>query len=234
MKNIFKEVDRYIANEDWESVMCWAESNHDTTDELTAEKVMECYELCLDLFPEASLNLGTFYYNGVFVEQDFKKAFELYKTAADAGVIRAICNCAYCFYYGRHQEIDYAEAFKYFNKGALLFDDPNCLYKLGDMYLNGYYVEKNEKYAFMLYKRAYNECNEEDDYCYPDIQFRLGKCLLRGIGTDQDAQKANEFLCLALFRFYQRLMYDPFVKGLIKSTKKLLAEAQEILDNEAV
>ena len=102
----------------------------------------------------AVLNFGTFYYSGKFVEQDYKKAFELYKIDADAGEIRAICNCGYCFYYGCHQEIDYAEALKYFSLGALLFNDANCLYKLGDMYLNGYGTDKNEKYAFLLYERA--------------------------------------------------------------------------------
>ena len=234
MTNIFDEINTYIANGDWNSVMRWAKENQDTTDELIVKKVIECYELCREFIPEASLNLGTFYYNGVFVKQDFKKAFELYKVAADAGEKRAICNCAYCLYYGQHQEVDYAEAFKYFNKGALLFDDPNCLYKLGDMYLNGYFVEKNEKYAFMLYDRAYDECERGDNFCLADIQFRLGKCFLKGIGTDKDADRANTYLCLALFQFYQRRKTDPFVKSLINGTKQLLAEAQEILDKETL
>lgn len=146
MDYIFEEIDQYIQNENWEEVMRWAEENHDTTIPAVAKKVMECYELCIKQnIPEAYLDLGTFYYNGIFVPQDYKKAFDLYKVAADAGILRAICNCGYCFYYGRHQEKDYTKALEYFNNGALLFDDVNCLYKIGDMYLNGYAVEKKRK-----------------------------------------------------------------------------------------
>ncbi|MCD7796505.1 MAG: hypothetical protein LUG95_02480 [Clostridiales bacterium] len=116
----------------------------------------------------------------------------------------------------------------------MLFDDPNCLYKLGDMYLNGYFVEKNKKYAFTLYDRALEQCEDRDDFCIGGIQFRLGKCLLRGIGTEVDVEQANTFLSVALIEFYKRRSTDPFVKGLIGSTKKMIAEAQEILDKEVL
>lgn len=232
----FQELDQYIEDEDWDSVLYWAIEHHDTTDQDVADRVMEAYELCIEQdMPVAYLNLGTFYYNGVFVEQDFKKAYELYKVAADAGELRAICNCGYCFYYGRHQTVDYKEAFRYFNIGALLYDDVNCLYKLGDMYLNGYYVEKNEKYAVILYNRANEQCEVQQgsaEQCLADVQFRLGKCSLRGIGAKKDPEGANILLSLALAGFYKRRSTDPFVGGLIKSTKRLLAEAQAELDKE--
>lgn len=142
----FYDVNEYIALADWKNVLDWACEHHDTTDAEIAEKVIQCYELCIKQnMPMAYLNLGTFYYKGIFVEQDFEKAFELYKVAADAGIPEAICNCGYCFYYGRHQEVDYAEAYRYLSIGALLYNDVNCLYKIGDMYLDGYHVEKNEK-----------------------------------------------------------------------------------------
>lgn len=230
----FDDVDYYIRIEDWERVLEWACENHNSPFEHVIRKVKECYELCLKQgMPVAALNLGTFYYNGRCVEQDFNKAFKLYKTAADAGEIRAICNCGYCFYYGRHQKIDYAEAYKYFTMGVLLYNDANCLYKLGDMYLNGYGTEKNEKYAFKLYKRALDCFNFEADYdVLADIQFRIGKCMLKGIGTEIDVENAHSVLNLALVGFYQRRKTDNFVIGLIKSTKKLIAEAQEHLDME--
>lgn len=231
--NEFDDVDYYISIEDWEEVLDWACYYHDSPFEHVIKKVIECYELCIEQeMPIAALNLGTLYYNGRYVEQNYKKAFELYKIAADAGEMRAICNCGYCFYYGRHQEIDYAEAFKYFSLGALLYNDANCLYKLGDMYLNGYSVEKNEKYAFQLYDRAFNCFADDDHDILADIQFRIGKCLLKGIGTKIDVEKAHELLCQALINFYKRRKTDHFVIGLIKSTKKLITEAQERLDME--
>lgn len=230
----FDDVDYYINEGYWEDVLDWACENQNSPFEHVIRKVIECYELCLEQeMPVAALNLGTFYYNGIYVEQDYKKAFELYKIAADAGVQRAICNCGYCFYYGRHQEVDYAKAYEYFTKGALLYADANCLYKLGDLALKGKGgdTEKNEKYAFMLYKKAL-DCFQygADDDILADIQFRIGKCLLKGIGTKIDVEKAHELLCQALTNFYLRRRTDPFVGGLIKSTKKLIAEAQERLD----
>ncbi len=231
----FEEVDYYIEAGDWEMVLDWACDNQDSLDEKTCKKVIECYKLCAKQnMPVAALNLGTFYYTGRYVEQDHQKAYELYKIAADAGELRAICNCGYCFYYGRHQEVDYPKAFEYFSLGALLYDDANCLYKLGDLYLNGYSVEKNEKYAFMLYSRALGRCREEDGECMADAQFRVGKCLLLGIGTEQNVEKAHALLSYALMNFYQRRETDPFVSGLIDSTKKLIALAQEQLDKETL
>lgn len=219
----------------WTEVYYWACDHHDSNDENILRKVIECYELCAEEgMPEAALNLGTFYYTGRVVEQDYKKAYSLYKIAADAGELRAICNCGYCFYYGRHTEVDYAEAYRYFLLGALLHNDPNCLYKLGDMYREGKGVEKNENYAFMLFSRALEACEAPrgDSYCLADAKFRVGECLLKGIGTDVEVEEAHELLCEALAGFYRRRKSDPFISGLIESAKELIAEAEEILDSE--
>lgn len=112
----------------------------------------------------------------------------------------------------------------------MLYEDANCLYKLGDMYLNGVGTEKNEKYAYIMYSNAL-KCSEDDE-CIADAQFRVGKCLLRGIGVEKDVEKAHALLSYALINFYERRNTDKFVRGLIKSTKELLAEAQAQLDEE--
>lgn len=229
------EINYYIETEDWEEVFIWACDHNDYLNEKIARKVIECYTICIKQdMPVAALNLGTFYYTGKFVEQNYKKAYELYKIAADAGELRAICNCGYCFYYGRHQEIDYRKAYEFFSLGALLHDDANCLSKLGDMYFNGYGVAKNENYAFILYQRGLSRSleNDKDTICTADTQFRVGKCLLYGIGTDKNIEKAHELLSLALVNFYKRRKTDNFVVELIKSTKELLAEAQVHLEKE--
>lgn len=228
-----EEVNYYIEDEDWDEVLDWAIDNHDSTNEQIVNKVIECYRLCMaQNMPVAALNLGTFYYNGRSVEQDFDKAFELYKIAADAGELRATCNIGYCYYYGRNREVDYSEAYKYFFLGAMLFEDSNCIYKLGDMYLNGYSTEKNEKYAYMLYERAFKHASEnpQDSDCLADTQFRVGKCLLIGIGTGVDIEKAHELLSLALIGFYKRRKTDPFVQELIKSTREMIDEAEAELN----
>ena len=232
-----EEVNYYIECGDWDEVLEWAQDHHESDEPEVINKLVECYELCIKQdMPTAALNLGTLYYTGRGVEQDYKKAFELYKIAADAGELRAICNCGYCFYYGRHQEPDYSEAFKYFSLGALLHNDTNCLYKLGDLYLNGYGVAKNEEYAFIMYNRALQRAQEsdQDQYCLADTQFRVGKCLLRGIGVPKNIEDAHTLLSLSLLNFYKRRKTDIFVGSLIKDAKELIAEAQQKLDGETV
>ncbi|MCR5165169.1 MAG: hypothetical protein K6C40_14225 [Thermoguttaceae bacterium] len=231
------ELEDLIDEEDYDGIFRWADRHHDCVENPNIlQKVLECYEMCVEQnMPQAALNLGTMYYNGRVVMQDFKKAVHYYKIAADAGISTALCNLGYCFYYGRHQDVDYEKAYEYFLKGALLHNNINCLYKLGDMYLNGYGVDRNETYAFMLYERAWRTCEEENkkfgvSHCTPDIQFRMGKCFLKGIGTPVDALLALDYLTQALCGFYKRRKTDPFVPGLIDGARELIERAQEMLN----
>lgn len=228
------EVDEYIRDEDYDAIFEWAYNHHDETDsKIIIQKVKECYEICAKQNnPLAALNLGTMYYNGRGLHQDFKKAAELYEIAAISGEKRALCNLGYCYYYGRHQEKDYNKAYEYFNSCALLHNDANSLYKLGDMYKNGIVVDQNEKYAFMLYERAYESADPyEDEFCIPDIQMRLGECYLKSPSVESDPVTALGFLQSALVGFYKRRETDPFVGSLINGTKKMIDEAVEKIEN---
>ena len=231
------EVEELIANGDYDGMYGWAYEHHERDDvSQIMAKVVQCYEECIrQNMPLAALNLGTLYYEGRYVRQDYQKAFELYKIAADAGESKAISNLGYCYYYGRHQEVDYDKAYEYFLKGALLFDDANCLYKLGDMYLQGYHVEKNERYAYQLYERAMFECYGDDgrpDASLPDIMQRLGQCYLYGIGISPDVPKALTLLNNALSGFYYRKKDDVNAVVLIEQTKKCILDAEKYLDEE--
>lgn len=195
------EIDLYIKEENWDAVLNWACQHQNDSDETILWKVISCFALCIGQnMPLAALNLGTFYYNGRILEQDYQEAFELYKIAADAGIKEAICNCGYCFYYGRHQSVDYAQAYRYFSLGALLYNDANCLYKLGDLFQNGYGVQMNYVYAHQLYSRAYElvKSNSEEQHCLADVQYRLGRCKLYGIGCEKDPGDAHVLLTLSL------------------------------------
>ena len=110
------------------------------------EEITGLYEIGIAAGDAGAMNdLGAQYYDGHRgFEQNFAKAVELYKMAAAHGDRQAQENLGYCYYYGRDMEPDYEKAFHYFALGA--FDGHLIsLYKIGDMYLNGYYVEKNEK-----------------------------------------------------------------------------------------
>ncbi len=229
------ELRDHIADEDWEAVTEWAVAHESSKDPAILDKIPECYRLASDNgYIPASVCLANLYYVGRFVEQDYREAFRLNKIAADAGDRQGLTNCGYCCYYGRHKEADYAEACMYYSLGAMLYNDANCLYKLGDLFRYGYGVEKNEIYAYMLYRRAFDRCGEsESDYgSTPDCAMRIGECELRGIGTEIDVDDAHVKLNYALMNFYRIRKGDPFVPGLIEKTKKLIAEAEAILDAE--
>lgn len=152
-------------------------------------------------------------------EQSFEKAVELYQQAAQHGNRKAQENLGYCYYYGRDGEPDYEKAFQYFAMGA--FDGwPISMYKIGDMYLNGYYVEKNEKEAFIIYNRCLSSMPKEMvKYASGPVHLRLGKMYLQGVGTEIDLDEA-------LWHFHAA---EYFLYGMIKDGdymyKKSLREA---------
>ena len=233
-----EEAEDYILCEDYDAIFDWAYDHHDCIEsDHIMEMVCRCYEICVENGnPVAALNLGTLYYNGTYLERDYQKAAALYEIAAKAGERRAICNLGYCWYYGRHQAVDYERAYSYFHLAVLLYDDPNSLYKLGDMYRTGKFVEKNDIFAIKLYFRALNAImrEDEDKFCLADIQLRIGRAFLEDKQIEFDPERALHFLTDALAGFYARRKTDPFVKGLIIEAKELIAQAAAALDKEVI
>ena len=141
---------------------------------------------------EAMNDLGSHYYVGRRgFPQDFTQAMRLYEQAAENGSRQAQENLGYCYYYGRNGEKDYEKAFHYFALGA--FDGHIIsLYKIGDMYRNGYYVEKNEREAFLIYERCLETMTDEaaGETAGP-VYLRYGDMKLEGRGTEQDAEAAQ-------------------------------------------
>lgn len=226
--------DDCLSTEDDDLVYQWAMEHYGSRDWRILAKVQQCLSWCARRnIPEAALNLGSMYYTGHGAAQDYKKAYVLYEAAAKAGICQAITNCGYCWYYGRHAPADKTKARSYFELGALLYDDANCLYKLGDLYLYGEGgLSKNPDYAFILYNRAYEQAEKEDPQILGDAASRVGRCLLRGIGTARDAEAAYPYLQKAAAAFYQRRKIDPFAAGLIKKAKMLLTEAEQAMEEE--
>ncbi len=237
VEEALKEMQSLIDEEDWDGLLDWGEEHQEDARIGIGTKVLEAYERCQKELPDdygiIALNLGSLYYNGLVIPQDYAKAVKYYTQSAGTGNLRAIGNLGYCYYYGRSIPQDYDKAYEYFNLGALLGNDPNCLYKLGDMFLNGYHVEKNEGYAFMLYKRAYDANDDDYDQVFkPDICFCLGKCYMKGIGTDINYDKSHRYLSWALDSFYHRRKTDTFIGHLIDSCEKLLRDLEKDMKAE--
>lgn len=229
-----EELQSFVDNADFDSVFEWAYDHHESKSSYIMQHVVAAYELCIEEnMPVAALNLGTIYYCGVYLPQDFRRAVELYEIAAQGGEVEAICNLGYCWYYGRHYELDFKRAYEYFSLGALLYDHSNCLYKLGDMYRSGLYVEKNEKYAFRLYERAYEQIDYEDNRI-ADIELRLGSSYFYGCGVEADIDVAYDYLCSALKGFYSRRKSDPFVSTLILNCKSMVSDCEAIMEMDFI
>ncbi len=180
-------------------------------------------------------NLGSHYYSGNRgFEQSFRKAVDLYNMAAEHGNRQAQENLGYCYYYGRDMEVDYQKAFHYFALGA--FDGYLIsLYKIGDMYLNGYYVKKNEREAFFIYKRCLQMAGDEDTrYISGPVHLRLGNMCLDGIGTERDPQQALLHFNIAEIMLLQMVqdgdyMYKNSLRDAIEGQRKARALLMEQL-----
>ena len=180
-------------------------------------------------------NLGARYYIGNRgFRQDFNKAMELYNMAAEHGNRQAQENLGYCYYYGRDVEVDYEKAFHYFALGA--FDGwLVSLYKIGDMYLHGHYVKKNEREAFFLYNRCLQMASDEDSkYVSGPVHLRLGNLCLNGIGTEKNLQQALLHYSLAEIMLLQMVqdgdyMYKKSLRDAIDGQAKARALLMEQL-----
>lgn len=143
----------------------------------------------------------------------------------------------YIFYYGRTNDFqpEYDKAFKYFSIGAEggFYES---IYKLGDMYLNGYYVPKEPERAVKLYTQVYEDVEhqfreEVFEGVFADISLRLGSLYRKGIGCKQDDYKALFIYTMADYAIKERMKYSEFFgdKKVADSIKKELTELQEKL-----
>jgi hypothetical protein len=96
------------------------------------------------------------------------------------------------------------------------------LYKIGDMYLNGYYVPKNEKEAFIIYMHCLDTMTDEAaPKVAGPVYLRLGKMFLNGTGTEKNLSSA-----LVCYQKAEAYLYD-MVKGGDYMYKKSLLGAIE-------
>jgi TPR repeat protein len=107
---------------------------------------------------DALLSLGALYYTGLgdLIRQDYAKAMSYYEKAAEISELRndwALNNLGYCHYYGRNGKVDYEKAYSCFALSAM-YGNPNAMYKLGDMYYSGNFVDKDFTASFYWYTMA--------------------------------------------------------------------------------
>ncbi|CAB5394011.1 unnamed protein product [Rhizophagus irregularis] len=136
-----------------------SQSNMEKSLNLSLSKVLSPYNLSnretddIDLSPEDLHHLGYCYQRGIGTEKNEVKAFQLYKVAANKGLVISINNLGYCYQHGIGTEKDEVKAFGLYREAA----EKGCvesMRNLGYLYQNGIGTEKNEIKAFKLYKEA--------------------------------------------------------------------------------
>ena len=162
---------------------------------------------------------------------DGERLFELTQDPQYANLL------GYIYYYGRCTggEPEYDKAFRCYAFGAAngLYES---IYKLADMYRNGYGVWKSEKTAYrlvsMLYDELLNRFEHGDECCeYADVALRMGSMLLRGIGTAQNVREALTYLLPADYAIRRRIRaMDNYGDNVVAAhIRECVAEARALL-----
>ena len=183
--------------------------------------------------------IGLMYFKGNDVERDYKKAFEWFSKAANAGNVSAKTKLGLMYLEGWYVAKDYQKAKAYFEEAASEHFDV-AEYYLGMMYEFGHGVEVNDLEAIKWYRRAAMQGND-------DAEYHLGEYYLRGEVVEQDydeakrlieisAQKGNSYAQTALGGMYLcgiggEQNYGEAEKWLLKSANEEEGddEAQEML-----
>lgn len=228
----YLDVEDYINNQDWDSLLKWAYKHANSNEsEETLGMVARSYHILMDngIYLAAN-NLGSMYYSGLYFDENYLEAAKYYKIAAENGVEVAYGNLGCCFYYGKN--IDYKKAYEAFVEGAILFDNVECLFRLGDMYRYGYHVEANEYKAYHLYERAIDIANKTNDLEreYAEALYRSAECTLNGIGTNIDPYASLFKLNVSLSILYKYINSVGFVKLEIKKVKALIKQAEKMIE----
>ena len=122
----------------------------------------------------ASYELGCLYYYERYNHVNYKKAFKYFSKEINIGDSNVLVG--ECYFYGRGVKQSYKDAYFNLVKSALTDDSAHALYLLGDMYLNGCFVEQDIPEANDLYWHALNVADQLDapNRIKAEIHYRIG------------------------------------------------------------
>ena len=117
------------------------------------KEIKNLIELCNKGNFSSCNSLGYMYDKGLGVEQDYKKALELYQKACEGGDMIGCKNLGYMYDEGLGVKQDYKKAVELYQKACEGGNMFGC-YNLGNMYKNGLGVKQDYKKAVELYQKA--------------------------------------------------------------------------------
>lgn len=132
--------------------------------------------------PESQRMLGTLYFKGQGVKQDFEQAFNLFEKAAKQGSVDATNNLGFMYQHGAFVAQDYSKAAQLYQKAADL-GNGDAENNLGFLYVKGLGVPQDNKKAAELFAEA------DKNGCL-DGTSNLGWMYEKGTGVDRDYNKA--------------------------------------------
>ena len=176
--------------------------------------------------------LGTWFYNGYVVPQSYEGAEHCYALADKWGNSQGTVNLGYIYYYGRTGERDYARAFQLFSKAVATDDNPEGLWKLGDMWHKGLFVEKDEVAAFSCYRRARDLC-KSDATLGARAAHHMADMLLSGV-RDADGVIRVETERLKPIKEKPLIFRVPFVRGAINFFSSLVTGTKILMRSASV
>ena len=232
---MLSEVERMIQSENYDGLMEWAftNDNPDSSKEIL-KSVADAYKLLIDKgYGIAANNLGSMYYCGRYFMKNALKAIRYYQIAMETGEKLAWSNLGCCYYYDLK---DYQKAFEVFAEGAALFNDPESLYMLGDMYRYGCFVDANKDKAYQLYRRsamAVNMDDERERSLLGDAYCRIGSLLLESDNQNQFIEGIRT-LYSGISYLYERIHETPYVDADIRKYRKMLKDAEDALYSEII
>ncbi len=173
---------------------------------------------------QAQFHLGTMYYNGKGVPQDYREAEKWYRKGAEQEDAAAQFMLGVMYYYGKGVPQDYKEAVKWYRKVAEQGDDA-AQYALGTIYHEGGKgVPQDYQEAVKWFRRAAEQGNGE-------AQFNLGNMYTKGWGVPQDYVQAHKWLSLFASR-YQGKTHEMLIRNRDVIEKKMtsaqVAKAQKL------
>jgi hypothetical protein len=133
----------------------------------------------------AETRLGTKYYYGDGVSQDYSKALSWYRKAADQGFSGGEEGLAYLYLHGQGVSQDYAEALRWYRKAAEQ-GDAKAETALALMYSHGRGVAVDDAEALRWLQRAAGQG-------YPAAEYDLGNVYYYGQGVAQDRVEADRW-----------------------------------------
>ena len=110
----------------------------------------------------AQYNIGTMYYEGLGVDENFDEALIWFQRSADQGYARAQSRLGFLYAYGNKVPQDYALAVKWFQRAAD-HGHAKAQYNLGTLYRNGRGVPQDFVMAHLWLNLATSRLVDQDE-----------------------------------------------------------------------